>query len=934
MLKPTRREEVARGRRGRWVSLLLGGGLLGGLAWAWRAALPRGPPLAGLGLPGRLAPEPLRPTALGAWEPLVQTQAWVDVARALGGDWPGSAPSGLPWHPVGALVAVWDADLKVTEADPAGEDTTCPGGTGPWPTATVLDGAGWTGPGAADWSLNDAARTLALMDLNGMQLYLHDARAGGAVGYFNHTDFACDWLSFAALNDAIGMRGPGAAARYTGLVLGNVEPDLIFARAPGPSGALVDLHPAALGAGLEACYYRDWLARARTEAQRHPHVKLVIVDELTQSLASPFEIWGGHAARWTVEDVALLATLAHEADPTAAPSAGGPGGARLRCDAAWRAVEALGMRPAPGVPAASAGSERPVELWARVNAASVPLFLVPSLMLGVPAERTPGEQQGEGLPVGGALVARWDLPAAATAEAGAAGPQDDSPPASIGRVHLRYFATTLTAGQPITLLAVVNGVEQPSSALRVLAPGTGTAAELRDQPAVHNIYMVDLPVSTPVGDPRAPAPGAEEGTPGGDLVLGAPNGVELRLRADGPTADWTDRAFVITDLRLIVEDENGALVREVELRPADAVGLALDAAGVEAPCRAPQVCRDNAALRADGPLDGLTIAHDIRAEWPSTPFSGSVAPLDQAWSRFIAYACGSFARSAPDGQRRRCLVDERAWVSEGALLSRLDMESSNQRLLSGLSGADGAVVLWLTLEVEDMFNFMAEGASASLGRFSARDPLDPAYPYLAYLPRLTRNMLGEGIVWEVQADPADAACRGEWRVEWAMPGCPAKWTYGPVGEVWAPERGAWAPAFFNPDVERIEPEEALAFYQLIEDQEGVTCAQAADTPAGGAFLVRVPEAAEGLFRFGWQIKDDADRWLETDGRVDVGDSRDVPQYVEMRLQAPLGCGAADYAVTQTAVVDPTLLDYYASVTALLDAWAGRPGGGAGGSASR
>jgi hypothetical protein len=78
------------------------------------------------------------------------------------------------------------------------------------------------------------------------------------------------------------------------------------------------------------------------------------------------------------------------------------------------------------------------------------------------------------------------------------------------------------------------------------------------------------------------------------------------------------------------------------------------------------------------------------------------------------------------------------------------------------------------MELEDM----VEG----VGRFGAREPFDEAYPYLAYLPRLSRNMLGEGITFEIDTG-GDPSCAGEWTVNWRMPGCPDKWTYGPVGEV-------------------------------------------------------------------------------------------------------------------------------------------------------
>jgi hypothetical protein len=51
----------------------------------------------------------------------------------------------------------------------------------------------------------------------------------------------------------------------------------------------------------------------------------------------------------------------------------------------------------------------------------------------------------------------------------------------------------------------------------------------------------------------------------------------------------------------------------------------------------------------------------------------------------------------------------------------------------------------------------------------ARAPIDEAYPYLAYLPRLTRSIIGEGIVWEVQVDDlTDAACEADWTVTWRI----------------------------------------------------------------------------------------------------------------------------------------------------------------------
>jgi hypothetical protein len=255
---------------------------------------------------------------------------------------------------------------------------------------------------------------------------------------------------------------------------------------------------------VDLCYYRDWIARARTEAYNHPHHKLVIVDELTYMLASPFQLWFGQTNPWGTSDLEVVRRLATEADAAA------PGSQRAACDAVWTGVLGATDPVADGwLPPASA-DQSPVELWGRIAAPHVPLYLLPSMMLGRVAAPSGTFVTGE------SYVGRWT-----------ASPQVLEADAPDYRLRLQYFATPYAPiNAPLALSAWVNGVELPAS---VLATNESfTAAKRADR---KNIYQVDVEVS---------APGAPGGWLRGPL---AANQIDLRVTNLGDPAEDYDNVF-------------------------------------------------------------------------------------------------------------------------------------------------------------------------------------------------------------------------------------------------------------------------------------------------------------------------------------------------------------------------------------------------------
>ena len=73
-------------------------------------------------------------------------------------------------HPDGPLIAVWDADLKVTTPFVAGRDAPC--AVAQWPLSTAYNLSGWTAAGTPAWGLNDPQRTVDLMAINNIVDYL------------------------------------------------------------------------------------------------------------------------------------------------------------------------------------------------------------------------------------------------------------------------------------------------------------------------------------------------------------------------------------------------------------------------------------------------------------------------------------------------------------------------------------------------------------------------------------------------------------------------------------------------------------------------------------------------------------------------------------------------------------------------------------------
>jgi hypothetical protein len=804
------------------------------------------------------------------------------------------------WSEDRGLVAVWDADLKANFPGWTGADSDCAlvNPLRVWPMDSGYTLAGGYGTGTDDHSLNDPARTIDLLELNQIDLYLHDGRTAATAGYFGNPDYRCDWLFLAALNDAIAERGivpfpPFEHVLNTGMILNNIEPDT---NVYGPRGTIAPLPPDNSGEDVGMCYYRDWIARARGEAAEHAFHRLVIVDELTQSLASPLGIWQGQSNIWDHEDIAELRALATE------PVAGAVDSTRRICDDRWAAEVPTYPDPAltDTIPAPT-DPQAPVELWARVNVAQAPLYLLPSYLLGVP--------NGGSFTAGQTYIARWMVT-----------PLSFPDPMSVGRITLRYFATTYdpTDDRLLTLGAKAKNTDTSNS---LLTNAAGSDPSRRAVP--ENIYLVE----TVLYDPDVPT------SPGGwSWAGGGPTPIDIRLQAGVNTRSNRDRVFSIWGVEIRYEQPEstglggglgggggasplpGLPLATQTLSVDDAVGILRSSTGVEGPCPSQAVCRTNADLRIDHLLDGVSFAQDITAPWPD-PTTWAHAPLHEAWAAFVQNARTHLSTARADGGPVQCLVDERAWVSDTTFLPNLDRDAAIDRVRAGLDHGDGAVVTWLTLEMEDMID--------QTGRWAVRDPYIETHPYTAYLPRLSRNMVGEALLWEVNPDLTTyPECAGEWTVAWESDSCPGKWTYGPVGEKYDNIDGNWYNGIGSLD--------DFAFYEFPElfDLGTEDCGDSVDQPGAGSYTIDLEEGLYSGLRFGWEIKDDSDSTAETIGRSDVGDSARTPQMFRFAILPPEGCPMpADPEVVQITRWNPELYELYDGLTCILQGEAPESCGG-------
>jgi hypothetical protein len=819
-----------------------------------------------------------------------------------GGPGPGYIPT-FAWHADGALVSLWDVDLKVTPgADPAGENTPCrvldsSGSLDRWPYDYVYNSAAevYEHGVDADWSLNDPARTYDLLQLHNVSLYLHDANAGTAASWIEGADYRCDWISLAALNDHIeAVEGP-APETFTGIVLGRKRPNEVAV-------------PGYTVADLGMCFYRSFVVRARAEAYVHPHHKVVLVDELSNMLASPFHLYDGSTAINEREDVQLLHQLAGE------PNSLLPFSGREACDAVWADIDDELHPVAEGWHLAASADQAPVELWGKFNAATVPLHLVPSVMLGVPAFTVTPEKAADAFGGGDAMIARWG---AAPLEFGAAAPE---------RVRLRYLLTPYSpAAERLELRAEVNGIPLPAATLETSSATSGDLSRL-----VHteNIYAVDVVVwetGTSISLwPWSQDPAVENTVEVQVVAVGSaatyldPERTVLASSPVSAAAAYTsDRAFLVWAIEVVYEDAAGAVIDVQSFEPEDAIFSYAPASGAERPCTAEELCQTNADLLLGGRVDGVLITQDTLAEWPfDDTFAQVAAPL--AWSRFVGHAT-KYLNTLPSGPVRT-LVDERSWVSDTSeYLSTLNFANTLMRLGVGYTDANGVNVLWLPLDFEDM-NEDELATDLPQGRFAERPPLDDDWPYLAYLPRLTRNRIDESILWTVDTG-GDPACDGTWTVRWRAPDCPVKWTYGPVVDVGRTSGSPWVSA--------IAPLHQYTFAQLIEIEHGAPCADLnvdstgsdpyVPGPHEGAFGFELEPANAGLLRFGWEVKDDLDSDtlpdVLSDQRIDVGNTGFTPAQVEFRLDPPTGC--AGYSVEQQAHPSGALFDFYTQLTCVL-----------------
>ena len=281
-----------------------------------------------------------------------------------------------------------------------------------------------------------------------------------------------------------------------------------------------------------------------------------------------------------------------------------------------------------------------------------------------------------------------------------------------------------------------------------------------------------------------------------------------------------------------------------------------------------------------------------------------------ATAAFRQNACTHLSTARADGGPVQCLVDERAWVSDTTFLPDLDRDAAIDRVRAGLDQGDGAIVTWLTLEMEELID--------QTGRCAVRDPYIETHPYTAYLPRLSRNMVGEALLWEVNPDLTTyPECAGEWTVAWESDFCPGKWTYGPVGEVLVPSSGEW--------INGIGAIDDYAFYEFPElfDLGTEDCGDSVDQPGAGSYTIDLEEGLYTGLRFGWEIKNDetpATLPGETSdiGRADVRDSQRLAQMFRFALVPPPGCPDPDPTdVEQVGVWNDNLYSLYDGITCIL-----------------
>jgi hypothetical protein len=422
----------------------------------------------------------------------------------------------------------------------------------------------------------------------------------------------------------------------------------------------------------------------------------------------------------------------------------------------------------------------PLELWARMVHASVPRLIVPAAVVGRPACPL-------ALEAGGACPApgNWAFGAGDGAQVSWVIPPTSGLPVpafglSFG-VWLEYFVNLSGEDADLYLGHRVNNQDRPAEEINA-----GDRGNL-DIVLVEDCIGGALCSGTPVWN------------------FGGTNKISIGLRAEGGTNKATDRLATVWAARIVFRDgpvELASYYLDPETGAFKAVGNLAVSGGTA--CGPETLCTTNAGQRIGDQIDGITLSHDItESHYVQTSESrpGSGEPGDPGYTnfdRFLETTCAYLhdPDNWADGQPRRCLIDERAWVANDAHLDSFSPAEASLRLGAALDHADGALAIQLPMELIDPDDSgpLESPLVGLTGRFTPDRILSPLdlryddgsdtteYQFMFYEPRLSRPTVGER-QWVEVTVPADPACEGDWEIYWredvelAFEG-PQYYTYG------------------------------------------------------------------------------------------------------------------------------------------------------------
>lgn len=554
------------------------------------------------------------------------------------------------------------------------------------------------------WALNDANAMADVLELTGQNLYLADVGGDHWVpnpGTASAATHECNWLSLAALDDVLERRQSYGVDIKTGIFLG----------------------VGTTAADDWACDYYKHIGRARQEADLHGNMRVVYFDELWRTLYQPeTNLWsstaGAHWAAWNVE-----ALWEHVHGNYPGPDIDVFG--NISTDGANCPEKAVG----------TLGSAD-LELWSRMQAPAIPRYVVPSAILGMPADPAGAGSTDPFYDFSSGDVARvsWDV----------------SPPPlppTWQTTHPNWevvvdflYASSVGAGAPDQGLELELEVN--------FQPGSGGAVSLY-QLDIYDVHRSRMCILSSAGT----------GAPlcGNAWVTGGMNLLEFDLATTQPTTSHgLDRMVYLWGARVqYIDTDTGQAFATTDLALADA------AFNVGGSPGGAVYAQPNDFFLVSPWLDGVAIAQH----------RGSTSFDPDVFDRLVEHTC-DFLHSGMGPYARGCIVDEAgAAFGNGATPSTAYNAYAPPDALSRMKSADrhgdGVISTYLPMAVEN--------AGLNAGRFTGRANIDPTYDTMVYEARFTRTLVGETHEW---AATVPAGCGGDYtvyRLVEAQAGAPVMW---------------------------------------------------------------------------------------------------------------------------------------------------------------